>query len=169
MASMDTSSISFVMGGVGLATGVIAMFIAIEIARRTKEYMESHFKAIDDLVGKRVAAQDSRMDRLGERLSEKITEVERTVELLGRAVSDLGKGLDVRLAGHDAAVADQITPLALKVKDIERETIDQRRQLAQLLKSVQAASAAAAAAGGNGVSERSLAGSLPEMGGTANE
>jgi len=135
----DFQALAFLLGAMGLAVAAIALVVAIEVARRSQEYLRKHAQEMSLMVSRRISEQDRHLSESLERMLGQIAEVERSNRSHLKEMKELSTTLDGRLATSEGLLTERFRDLDNKTAALEKVCATQNTQfvaMKRILKSL---------------------------------
>ncbi len=137
--SGDLQALAFLLGAMGLGVAAVALIVAIEVARRSQEYLRRHVQEISLTVSRRIQEQDRHLSDSIDRIRGQIAEVERATRLRTKEMMDVTKNVDGRFAAQEGLVTERIRNMDGKTAALEKIASSHHNQMVamkRILKSV---------------------------------
>ncbi|MEQ8666805.1 MAG: hypothetical protein RIC16_13875 [Rhodospirillales bacterium] len=136
MFNATISQIAFLLGALGLFVGAVALIVAIEVARRSQEYLRKHAQEMNLTLSKRIQEQDKHLGDALQRFRGQLNEFERSDQERGRQVSEMNRGLELRFANQEGIVNERVRAAEGRIGAVEKLSTSYVRQISVMRQAI---------------------------------
>jgi len=129
MFEASLGQIAFLLGALGLFVGAVALIVAIEVARRSQEYLRKHAQEMSLTLSKRIQDQDQHLGKELNNFLNRIQEMEETEKGRDRALAETRQNLESRFASQEGILLERQKLQADTLTGFERNIEAHAKQL----------------------------------------
>lgn len=129
MFDASIGQIAFLLGALGLFVGAVALIVAVEVARRSQEYLRKHAQEMSLTLSKRIGEQDRHLGEALERHRQQLREIEIKNEQSAERLNQACQRVYTQLAAQEGVVLERLRGGEQRFAALEKRVDEQRKHL----------------------------------------
>lgn len=127
--SGGSSSVSLIIGIVGVFAGIAALVVASEVSKRFQAMLQEHTEAMGVLLNQKLSDQETAFNQRLDEFRGRVSEAERASAMQRNQALEAANRMQARLNAQDATMGETLSGMRRTLSDLEITVARQSRMI----------------------------------------